>query len=136
VRLPCDIIKAKINKKDEYSDLTRRIIGICFEVHRELGPGFKEKTYANALKIGLRKRDIKYLPEKSFKVHFQNEQVGEFRVDLLVENKVIVEIKAIENRMPKIFEAQLISYLKASRLRVGLLINFGNKSCEVRRLMS
>jgi GxxExxY protein len=67
---------------------------------------------------------------------FQREKIGKFRADLVIEDKVIVELKAIEGRMPKIFESQVISYLKASNLNVGLLVNFGNRSCEVRRLMN
>lgn len=122
-------------RKSDYSDLTEKIIGACFEIHRTLGPGFNERTYSNALKIALRKQAIKYFPEKSFKVYFQGEHIGEFRVDLLVDDKVVVEIKAIEGRMPKAFEPPVISYLKASGLKVGLLVNFGTKSCEVRRLM-
>jgi GxxExxY protein len=78
---------------------------------------------------------LKYEVEKEFLVSFQEENIGKFRVDLLVENSVIVELKAIVGRMPKIFETQVISYLKASNLKVGLLINFGNRQCEVRRLM-
>ena len=66
---------------------------------------------------------------------FCDKQVGILRVDLVVENKVIVEVKAITGNMPKVFEAQVLSYLKVSNYNVGLLINFGNKSCQVRRLM-
>lgn len=80
-------------------------------------------------------RETEYLEEKEFSVSFDNEVVGKFRVDFIIENKVIVELKAIENKMPKIFESQAISYLKASGLKVGLLINFGNSRCEIRRLM-
>ena len=94
-----------------------------------------ERIYVNALKIELTNLGLQYVTEKEFVVKYQNHNVGKFRVDLLVEDKVIVEIKAVEGKMPKIFETQVISYLKASGLNVGLLINFGNRSCEVRRLM-
>ena len=69
-------------------------------------------------------------------VSFQGEKIGKFRTDLVIADKVIVELKALEGRMPKIFESQVISYLKASGLRVGLLVNFGNRRCEIRRLMT
>ena len=125
--------------KQDYSDkrdpLTAKIIACCYQVHRALGPGFIERIYLNALKIALKKMGLEYEEEKEFSVSYQVEKVGKFRVDLVIENKVIVELKAIEGRMPKIFESQVISYLKASGYKVGLLINFGNRSCHIRRLM-
>ena len=125
--------------KQDYSDkrdpLTAKIIACCYQVHRALGPGFIERIYLNALKIALKKMGLEYEEEKEFSVSYQVEKVGKFRVDLVIENKVIVELKAIEGRMPKIFESQLISYLKAANFKVGLLINFGNRSCHIRRLM-
>lgn len=126
-----------ITLKRNYVDdsLTRRIIAACYDVHNKLGPGFVEKIYLCALKIALQKADINYVPEKEFWVKFDNEKVGKFRVDLLVENKVIVELKSLEGSFPKVFESQVISYLKASGLRVGLLVNFGNEKCVVRRLV-
>jgi GxxExxY protein len=78
---------------------------------------------------------LNYEEEKEFSVSFQEEVIGKFRVDLVVEDRVVVELKAIEGRMPKIFESQVISYLKVSGLSVGLLVNFGNRRCEIRRLM-
>lgn len=126
-----------ITRKRNYVDdsLTRRIIAACYEVHNKLGPGFVEKIYLGALKIALQKAEIKYIPEKEFWVRFDNEKVGKFRIDLLVENKVIVELKSLEGSFPKVFESQVISYLKAADLRVGLLVNFGNEKCVVRRLV-
>ena len=73
--------------------------------------------------------------KKEFPVYFQSKAIGKFRADLVVENRVIVELKALEGGLPKIFESQVISYLKASKLKVGLLINFGSRRCRVRRLM-
>jgi len=89
----------------------------------------------NALKIALEDRKLIFTVETEFVVRYDKNPVGKFRVDLLVENKVIVELKAVEGKMPKIFESQIISYLKASDIKVGLLVNFGNRSCEIRRLM-
>lgn len=101
----------------------------------KLGPGFVERIYLTALKVALKKLELNYQEEKEFWVSFQGENIGKFRADLIVENRVIVEIKALESRMSRIFESQVISYLKASGLNVGLLVNFGNRRCEVRRLM-
>ncbi len=123
-------------KRDYIDDLlTRKIIAACYEVHNKLGPGFVEKVYIGALKIALKKAEIEYSSEKKFWVRFDDEKVGKFRVDFLIENKVIVELKSIEGAFPRIFESQVISYLKASGLRVGLLVNFGNEKCVVRRLV-
>lgn len=122
-------------KKYDYNDrdpLTAKIIEACC---RELGPGFSEHIYLNALKITLGKLGLCYVAEKEFIAKYENQSIGKFRIDLLIEEEVVVEIKAVEGKMPKIFESQVIAYLKASGLKVGLLINFGNRRCEVRRLM-
>lgn len=123
------------DKDEERDPLTGKIIEACFQVHTELVPGFVERIYMNALKIALEKRQLKFTTEKEFVVRYDEKPVGKFRADLLVENKVIVELKAVEGKMLKIFESQIISYLKASDIKVGLLVNFGNRSGEVRRLM-
>ncbi len=125
----------------DYSDrdrdpLTGKIIAACYQVHNELGPGFVERIYLSALKVAMKKLELNYEEEKEFGVSFQGEKIGKFRTDLVVEDQVIVELKALEGKMPKIFESQVISYLKASDLNVGLLVNLGNRSCEVRRLMN
>ena len=119
----------------EKEGLTRQIIGCCFAVHRELGPGFHEKIYHTALQCVLRAAGIVFESQKRFQVTFQGVQVGEFSADLVVGHEVVVELKAISGPMPKVFQAQLLSYLKASSLHVGLLVNFGNTSCHVKRLV-
>lgn len=115
--------------------ITEHIIGCCFKVHRELGPGFNEKIYHNALRLLFDQEGLQYQTEKEFEVFYLDKRVGKFRADLVVENKVIVEIKSLSGNIPTIFEYQLISYLKASGLHVGLLINFGNKRCQVKRVV-
>lgn len=115
--------------------LTAKIIAGCYQVHNSLGPGFIERIYLNALKITLQNMKLSFQEEKEYTVSFSGVNVGKFRVDLVVEDKVIVEIKSIERKLPKIFESQVLSYLKASGLKVGLLVNFGNQRCEIRRLM-
>ena len=110
---------------DDISELTRRIIGCAIEVHRVLGPGLQERTYEAALAIELKRNDIKFLRQASFPVVYRDEWVGDYRIDLVVEDQVVVEIKSVERRDP-LFEAQLLGYLRASGKRVGLLINFNS----------
>src|SRR3989338_10639170 len=100
-----------------------------------LGPGFNEKIYHNALKLALKADNLSYETEKRYEVSYEDKQVGVLRIDLIVEDKVVVEVKAITGMIPKIFEAQVLSYLKITGYKVGLLINFGSKSCQIRRLM-
>ncbi|MEH3111728.1 GxxExxY protein [Pedobacter terrae] len=118
----------------EKDTLTQKIIGCCYEVHTQLGPGFLEKIYANALKIKLQQASLNFIAEKEFNVIFEHIIIGKFRGDLFVEDKVIVELKSVTGYQPKLFQSQLISYLKASKIKTGLLINFGNTKCEVKRL--
>ena len=120
---------------EESHSITKRIIGCCFEVHKGIGPGFNEKIYHNALKLLFKEKGLRYETEKEFEVFYLNKKIGSFRTDLVVEDKVIVEIKSLAGNIPTIFEHQLISYLRASGLHVGLLINFGNKSCQVKRVV-
>ncbi|MBN1384708.1 MAG: GxxExxY protein [Elusimicrobia bacterium] len=115
--------------------LTERIIACCYKVHSELGPGFNEKIYHAALKLDFTQDGLNYETEKHFKVCYQNKKVGSLIIDLIVESKVIVEIKAITGNIPDVFKYQVLSYLRASGLKVGLLINFGNKSCQIKRLV-
>jgi len=118
----------------EKDPLTEKIIACAYKVHSKLGPGFNERIYHNALKIVLKEQGLKYQTEKNFDVSFQGENIGRFRLDLIIEDKVVTELKALTGNIPAIFELQVLSYLKASGYKVGLLINFGNKSCQIRRL--
>ncbi|MGF7041311.1 GxxExxY protein [Mucilaginibacter lappiensis] len=118
----------------EHDALTEKIIGCCYEVHRSLGPGFIEKIYAKALQHQLVLEGINFEVEKEFNVVFKDQFVGKFRCDLFVENKVIVELKSVTGYIPALFKSQLLSYLKASKVKTGLLINFGNPSCEIKRI--
>lgn len=115
--------------------LTERVIGCCFRVHSELGPGFPEKIYHTALKRALDQLGILNESERDFKVSFRGARVGSFKIDLLVEGRVVVEVKAVTGLVPKVFEAQVLAYLKAAQLPVGLLVNFGNTSCQIRRVV-
>lgn len=116
--------------------LTERIIACCFKVHSELGVGFYEKVYHNALKLSLEKANLEYQTEEVFPIFFQEKKIASLRLDLIVEGKVIVEVKALIGNVPDIFKYQALSYLKVSNLRTGLLVNFGNKSCQVKRFIN
>ncbi len=120
---------------EEKDPLTEKIIACCFKVHSELGPGFNERIYHNALELALKDANLKYNTEKQFPVFFKDKKVGSLKLDLIVQDKVIVEIKAITGFMPDIFKHQIISYLKVSRIKVGLLVNFGTTSCQIKRFM-
>ncbi len=129
------MIKKQITEIKNRDPLTERIIACAYKVHSELGPGFNENIYHDALKIALEDQRLKYQTEKGFNVLFHGKDVGRLKLDLIIEDKVIVEIKALTGNIPTVFELQVLSYLKASGYKIGLLINFGNKSCQIRRLM-
>ena len=116
-----------------YEELTGRILEACFDVIKELGAGFLESVYERALLIALRQKGINARAQVPLSVRFRGEVVGEFFADLLVEEKVIVELKAVRALVPE-HQAQLINYLKATGIEVGLLVNFGNPRLEYRRL--
>ncbi len=117
--------------KYEHSEITEKIIAAAYAVHNQLGFGFLEKVYKNALMIELEKMSFKCIAEAPLKVFYQNIPVGEFFADIIVEDKIVIETKAV-SRLDPAHEAQLVNYLKASEISVGLLINFGT-SVEVKR---
>lgn len=112
-------------------DLTQRIIGCAFTVHNTLKAGFAEKVYENALSIELRKSGIRVEQQVPISVRYDGQVVGEYVADLLVEDRIIVEVKAVQALLPA-HEAQLVNYLAATGHDVGLLINFG-PSVRVKR---
>jgi len=115
----------------KYSDLTEKIINAAYKVHNVLGFGFLEKVYQNALMIELKRMGLKVTSEMPIKVYYRNEIVGEYIADIIVEDKVILELKAVKD-LAEIHEVQLVNYLKATGIEVGLLINFGH-SVQVKR---
>ena len=114
-----------------FSKLTERIIASAFQVHKTLGAGFLESVYVRALQIELQSAGFIVSAEVPIIVYYKEHVVGEFRADLLVEDEIIVEVKALSSVMA-IHEAQLVNYLNATRKSVGLLLNFGS-SVQVRR---
>ena len=116
-----------------HEELTGKILEASFEVIKELGAGFLEGVYEKALLVALRQKGIEARNQVPLNVLFRGQVVGDYYADILVEGKVIVELKAVKMLMPE-HQAQLINYLKATGIQVGLLINFGNPKLEYRRL--
>ena len=120
----------------KYKDITKKIIGAAFEVHKFLGNGFQEVIYQRALAIEMRKAALEFGREIEQDFFYKDfpKPIGTRRADFVVAGKVLVEIKAI-TALENVHEAQLLNYLKAYRLEVGLLINFGEKSLNFKRVI-
>jgi len=117
-----------------YSDLSYEVMGAIFEVHKELGPGFLESVYKKALVLELTNRGMKVGVEKVFDLTYKGKKVGTHRLDLVVADKIVVELKTVERFAPH-HTAQLLSYLKASGHRLGILVNFSKAKVESRRVV-
>ena len=115
--------------------LTEKIISSAIEVHKSLGPGFLESIYENALCRELSQRGIKFVRQQEIEVEYKDGAVGVHRIDLIIEGKVIVELKAVKG-FEDIHYAQLLSYLRATRLKVGLLLNFGKPTLDIKRVVN
>ena len=118
----------------DINEITYAINGAIFEVNNVLGPGFLEKIYENALLVELRTRGLKAESQVPITVNYKNNVVGEYYADLLVESQVIVELKTVA-RIEKIHEAQLLNYLKATGLKIGLLVNFKHQKADIKRMV-
>ena len=118
---------------EELNKITEKIIGCAIEVHRNLGPGLLESVYEKSLSIALRKAGLNHKCQVHLNVFFQKHLVGEFISDIVVGDKVLIEIKAV-NQLNKLHDAQLINYLKATGIKIGLLVNFGEKLEFKRRI--
>ncbi len=123
-----------IKEEYKYSELTGKIIGCAMEVHRILGNGFQEVVYQRAMSIEMKMQSIEFDREKEMPLQYKGFNVGSRRVDFFVENKIMVEIKAII-QLEDVHLAQAINYLEAYGMDVGLLINFGNTSLQFKRVM-
>ena len=115
-----------------YEDLSYKIRGACFNAHNTLGGGHKEGIYQKALAIEFGKLGIKFEREKSLTIRYENESIGVYRPDFLINEEIILELKAVDF-MPKSYEVQLLHYLKSTKLPLGFLINFGPQKVEIRR---
>lgn len=116
-----------------HEELTAKALAACFEVVRELGAGFLESIYERALLIALREKGLEAKAQFPLSVKFRGRTIGDFYADILLENKVILELKAVRTLTPE-HQAQLINYLKATGVDIGLLVNFGNSKLEYKRL--
>jgi GxxExxY protein len=124
-----DADKAKLIEPE----LTERVLGTFYSIYNELGAGFLESVYENALALALRDSGLAAVQQAPICVQFRDHVVGEFRADLLIENRLIVEVKAVSNIAP-VHEVQLVNYLRATEIRVGLLLNFGPRPQFRRRV--
>ena len=117
------------------NEISRKIIGCAFQVHNTLGCGFLERVYENALVMELRKERLKVVQQAPIKVYYEGEVIGDYIADILVEEEIIIEIKAVK-AIDEIHEAQLLNYLKATRLKLGLILNFGTPKLEIKRFVN
>jgi len=130
-----DGLKQNKGEKHEFEDLSKKVIGCAIEVHKALGPGFLENIYEQAFKIELNRSDIEFEAQKGVEIEYLGHQVGSHRLDLVVENSIVVELKAAKELLDIHF-AQLRSYLKATGLKVGLLFNFAKPVLEIKRIVN
>jgi len=131
-----DLIKSLLTPDDslvEINKITEVIIGSAYKVANALGCGFLEKVYENAMAYEIRKHGLEVKQQESIKVFYDNFEVGFYEADLWVENKVLVELKAVKN-LDDVHRAQCLNYLKATKVKICLLINFGNPKVEVKRI--
>ncbi|MCW3788243.1 GxxExxY protein [Plebeiibacterium sediminum] len=112
-------------------DLTHQIIKCAYKVHNTLGSGFLEKVYENALAIELKKLNLEVKIQSPVSVYYDDEVVGEYFADIIINNEIIIELKAV-SEISKIHEVQLVNYLQATKIDIGLLINFG-ESVQIKR---
>lgn len=123
-----------MNEKDyKHSEITRKIICAAMKVHSTLGNGFQEVIYQRALAIEMATQEVSFQRELEMQIYYDGQEIGTRRVDFLVEDKVMVELKAL-TALEDVHLAQAINYLEAYGLEVGLLINFGTKSLQYRRV--
>ena len=119
----------------KYSELTEEIIGLAMKVHSAIGPGFPEKIYQRCLIIELKEMGLRYESEVENDIFYYGTKVGSRRLDLFLEDKVLVELKAV-GEMDRGCISQVINYLKVFQLEVGLLLNFGKPSLEIKRFVN
>jgi GxxExxY protein len=117
-----------------HAEATFAIIGAAMEVHRELGPGFLEGIYQRGMEAELHRRGMRFESQRRIQVSYKGESLGEHVLDLVVDDKVVVELKAVKE-LTEQHLAQILSYVRASRLPIGLLINFAKRSLQHRRVI-
>lgn len=124
-----------VDSKYIHSEMTDKIINLAIKIHKGLGPGFAEKFYEKALIHELSKNKINFIPQKEIKIKYNNILLGTQIIDLVVEDKVIVELKVV-SEINEINTAQIVSYLKSSGIKVGLILNFARNKLEIKRVIA
>jgi GxxExxY protein len=124
----------KQNSKLLHSDLTEKIRCVYYDVYNEIGHGFLESVYSNCMFLALTKAGLSVRREVPVPVYFRGQDVGQFKADLVVEGCVLIELKAVQN-LDRSHEAQVMNYLRATELEVGLLLNFGSPKPQFRRIV-
>ncbi|HEV7522481.1 MAG TPA: GxxExxY protein [Candidatus Angelobacter sp.] len=117
-----------------HSELTEKILGIYYDVYNEIGHGFLESVYNNCMFLALNRAGMSVRREVPVPVYFRGQDVGQFKADLVVDNSVLIELKAVQN-LDRAHEAQIMNYLRATELEVGLLLNFGSPKPQFRRIV-
>lgn len=120
-------------QKEQINRISNKIIGSAIKVHKTLGPGFIEKLYERALEDEFKKQEFRFQRQKEIKVEYNNVFIGDQRVDFLVEDEIIVELKAV-SEINGIHKAQILSYLKAADKRLRLILNFAKRRLEIKRI--
>ena len=118
----------------KYKELSYEIVGVAMGVHNQLGNGFLEKVYENSMMILFEEKSIKAKQQQKINVMFKNRVVGDYIADILVEDKIILELKTID-KITNVHRAQLLNYLKATGLKLGMIINFKNRKLEYERIV-
>ena len=121
--------------REELSTITKRVIGSAIKVHKALGPGFVERIYEQALGYEMKRQHIAFVGQKPIQVRYEGVELGTQRVDLMVEDAVMVELKSV-SAINEIHEAQMLSYLKAADKRVGLILNFAKTRLDIKRMVN
>jgi GxxExxY protein len=127
--------KNKMVEEHRHSDITQKIIGCAMKVHSTLGNGFQEVIYQRALAIEMGNQGMEFVREQEMAIFYNGHEIGTRRVDFFVERKVMVELKAL-TQLEDVHLAQAINYLEAYSMEIGLLINFGGKSLQWKRLIN
>lgn len=124
-----------MDEQYKYSEITEKIIGCAMKVHRTLGNGFQEVIYQRALAIELGKQGLRFVREQEMPIFYEEHEIGTRRVDFFIEQKIMVELKAL-TALEDVHMAQTINYLEAYGMEIGLLINFGGKSLQFKRVVN
>ena len=121
--------------REELNQLSDKIIGIAIEVHKSLGSGFIEKVYESAFEKELINNNLKYKRQFPVKVNYKNEDVGEQRIDFMIDDQIIVELKTVSELLD-IHKMQMLSYLKTCQKKIGLILNFAKKTLGIKRMVN